>query len=88
MKILSVNDMLDVAADCRMPNFAAHCGKLEQAAQDFAEVLAEHLGVITGDSANYDQGCGGLCATFRPARRDQPCPEVIDAGDPGGDWED
>jgi hypothetical protein len=28
----------------------------------------------------------GLCVNFYPAHEGQECPDVIDAGDEGGDW--
>jgi hypothetical protein len=29
----------------------------------------------------------GLCVNFYPAHEGQECPDVIDAGDEGGDWQ-
>ena len=85
MKILDVNNMLDAAIESDMP-FEHHVAALEQATTLFAEALAAHLG-INSKAATYEYGFGGLCACFYPKTADQECPDVIDEGDKGGDWE-
>lgn len=91
MKILDVNNMLDAAHDSQMEDVEIFTAALEVAAQALAQALAEHLGIETGTEnspkATYQQGFGGLCAFFGSANEGQPCPDVIDQGDPGGDWE-
>ena len=85
-KILTIEEMLEAAAASGLPGQAQHAARLEAAAQRLADALARHLHIRAGD-ATYEPGFGGLAAAFYPERDGQPCPPVIHAGDPSGDWE-
>lgn len=50
---------------------------LETTVARVAKVLADHY-EIGSDHAEYQQDCGGLCVSFRPAHVGQECPGVID----------
>lgn len=86
MKILNIDNMLEAAEDSGMPNLDAAIQEIETAANRLAAHLADHLKIRCGPSV-WERDFGGLCATFSPSTPDQPCPEVIDKGDEGGDWE-
>ena len=86
MKILDINNMLDAAEESDMPNVEVHVQAMEEAADFLGKALAAHLKIKYG-TATYEQGFGGLCASFSPAKKKQKCPPVIDEGDPGGDWD-
>jgi hypothetical protein len=87
-KILDVNDMLDAAEDCELPERESLQTALELAANDLACALATHLDITMGQEAQYERGFGGLCASFEPRFPKQACPDAIDAGDPSGEWEE
>jgi hypothetical protein len=87
-KILSIDDMLEAAATCELPGYAEHVSYLEDAAHALAKALANHFDLNQGDTTWEGKTKGGLCACFYPKRKGQACPDVIDAGDPGGDWDD
>ncbi|MBR1165029.1 hypothetical protein [Bradyrhizobium elkanii] len=86
-KILNVNDLCDAITGSTLDEHTqrALIGSLEAAVARTASVLAEHYG-ISSAHAEYEAGCGGLCVNFYPAYDGQACPDVIDAGDEGGDW--
>lgn len=84
-KILDVNGLLDAASDLELPDLDKLRENLEHAATDLANALAAHLNIETS-GANYEQGFGGLCASFYATSKNQACPDVIDNGDPEGDW--
>ncbi len=85
-KILDINNMLDAAENSKLPRFKEHLAALEAVAALLANDLAQHLDIVT-EPGGYEQGCGGLCCNFYAKHEGQPCPEVIDEGDVGGDWE-
>ena len=87
MKILSIDNMLEAAQDSNLPDLDAATQEIETAATNLAERLAKHLDINAG-AADYERGFGGCCATFSAKTPDQPCPKVIEDGDPGGDWEE
>ncbi|WP_050384131.1 hypothetical protein [Bradyrhizobium pachyrhizi] len=86
-KILNVNDLCDAISDSTLDEHTQRVliGSLEAAVLIAANALAEHYGVVA-KHAEYEAGCGGLCVNFYPAHEGQECPDVIDAGDEGGDW--
>jgi len=86
-KILNVNDLCDAISGLTLVDAIQRVliDALETSVAHAAKVLADHYGVIS-EHAEYEAGCGGLCVNFRPAYEGQECPDVIDAGDEGGDW--
>ena len=87
-KILSVDDMLEAAMECGMPEYDLHVSALEQTAHELGAALAKHLDLRQGETSWEGKAMGGLCASFYPKHKGQACPEAIDNGDPGGDWDD
>lgn len=86
-KILSIDDMLEAAQQCDLPQYADHVRLLETAATNLANALAAHLHITAGPATWEGKGFAGLCASFHPKRKKQKCPPVIDDADPGGDWD-
>ncbi len=60
---------------------------VEEALDMLADKVAAHYGVEKGETTWEGKAFGGLCASFYPKTADQPCPEMLEEGDPGGDWE-
>jgi hypothetical protein len=87
MKILAIDDMLEAAHETDMPGYDEHIQRIEAAANGLSKALAAHLGIGSGPATFEGKALGGTCATFFPLTPDQPCPEMIDEGDEGGDWE-
>jgi hypothetical protein len=88
MKILDTNDLLEAMYDCGFPDYNEAVDELETVMQKWAERLATHLNIQTGETTWEGKDFGGLCCSFKPAFAGQECPAVIDEGDPGGDWEE
>ena len=87
-KILSIDDLLEAACESHMPDLPSYVAEMEDTATKLAQALAAHLGIRLAYPANWEgKEYGGVCASFGPAFAGQPCPKVIDNGDPGGDWE-
>lgn len=86
MKILNIDDMLEAANQSIMPDLYRHVEAVEKASSDLAEALAKHLKICSSDATWEGKEFGGTCATFWPSKKSQKCPQVIDDGDPSGDW--
>ncbi|SHG88871.1 hypothetical protein [Bradyrhizobium erythrophlei] len=87
MKVLDINNMLDAATNSKLPGRQRYVDQFEVLANELARALADHLKIALGPDADYQPGFGGLCANFKPKRKGQKCPKVIDEGDEGGEWE-
>ena len=85
-KILNVNNICDAITQSQMPGATKHIRALEKAATAAAKALADHYGIVSGEG-DYQGGFGGLCVNFKPAHEGQECPDVIEEGDEGGEWE-
>ena len=88
MKILNIDNMLEAAQDSKMPKYDELALAAEDLACRLSGALAAHLKIKVHDQGSWmGEALGGLCASFGPMRKGQKCPAVIEAGDPGGDWE-
>jgi len=85
-KILNTDDLLE-AASADLPNFDAHCDAIVAAVAALAADLAKHYDIEVGETTWEGKDFAGLCAAFYPANPGQECPEMIEEGDEGGDWE-
>jgi len=85
-KILDINNMLDAAADCELPELNRLLLSLEKEVDSLGDALAAHFDIVYRGSS-YEQGFGGMCGSFHPRHVNQECPDVIRTGDPGGDWD-
>ena len=86
-KILNIDDMLEAARELQIPDYDARVEQAEAAAGAIGASIATALGIHFEPATWEGKAFGGLCMTFRPAIEGQACPEVIDQGDPSGDWE-
>ena len=91
MKILDTNNLLDAVEDLQAGKDDPQLDDLAQAVEDAVDALAaglaDRLGIEKGKTT-YEREFGGLCASFKPRYREQPCPPCIEQGDPGGDWDE
>lgn len=86
-KILTIDNMLDAAREDKVPGYESFKQQFEALAQELGEALAKHYGIrVTSDAEFQGTEFGGLCVHFGPAFDGQPCPDMIDFGDEGGDW--
>jgi hypothetical protein len=83
--VLNTNDLLDVAADILPDHELVPLATLcEIAADQLARAIARRENVTLHSTA-YEQGFGGLCATFNPGPNGETS-DAIAAGDEGGEW--
>ena len=85
-KVLNVNDMLELAEEQRIPGHEKLIAKMEKVATELADAIAAHYGIAVTDDTDFQNGFGGLCATFVSAKKGQRCPKAIHEKDEGGDW--
>lgn len=86
-KILSLEDMLEIACDLKLPGYESLVLEAEAVASAVAESIAIRLGVDSGPAAWEGKAFAGLCARFHPSFGGQACPTEIDQADSDGDWE-
>lgn len=86
VKILDTNNICDAIHLSQMPGATQAIRDIEIAVTAAAEKLAAYYN-IRSDAADYQPGFAGLCVNFRPSYEGQECPEYIDSGDEGGEWE-
>ena len=71
----------------KIPEYHQHTQVLEAASTALAQSLARHLNIELLHNATWEgKDMEGLAADFGPSFDGQPCPEIIDALDQGGDW--
>lgn len=96
MKILNVNETLELARRCDLPDYDKFEKALIKATDDLAAAIADHMGIAKGETTSEPLDYDGLCASFGPAFPGQPMPEEFTADadeedsdplDEGGDWE-
>jgi hypothetical protein len=86
-KILSVDDLLEIAQTLNLPNFDELKTRLELAADELAINVAASLGIHSESSSWQGKAFAGLTTTFRPSFEGQECPSLIHEADESGDWE-
>lgn len=87
-KILNINDILEAVIDAKLPSCDLRRRQLEWLTQSIANDLAAAFNIEAGPASWRGNDFGGLCADFVPKFLGQPCPKVIEDGDPEGDWGD
>lgn len=90
-KVLNTDDLLEIASGINDGNpipgtEEAYQGVID-AVDTLAEALAKHFDIVKGETDFEGKAFAGLCTCFSPKTPDQPCPEPIHEGDPGGDWD-
>jgi hypothetical protein len=87
MKVLTVNQMLEAAMLLKIPEYGHHAQALEIASTALAHSLAKHLQIKVLNDATWEgEEMEGLAADFGPSYENQPCPEILQTLDKGGDW--
>lgn len=85
MKLLSLESTLTAAQDAGVPGVENLVAQAESLAETIASALAQHLNI---DHRNTNFWDGKIYTTFLPSQPGQACPDVIDSGDPSGEWEE
>jgi hypothetical protein len=91
MKILSLDDMLEISQDILTEDQHDQLvTKAEHLAGELAMSIAVKLNIATDPFGDFWQGknFAGLCASFAPAYKGQKCPPEIDDADADGEWEE
>jgi CheY-like chemotaxis protein len=85
VKILDVSQLIEALEDTVEPGVAAGAkAELVNLLDRLSNVLAEELGV-TNLGATY--GNEGVICRFKPAGKDDPCPEILERMDEEGSWD-
>lgn len=86
-KVLSINDLLEIAQTLNLPNFDELRTKIEVATNELAINVAATLGVNAKESDWHGKAFGGLTTIIHPSYEGQECPQLIHEADIDGDWE-
>jgi len=86
-KIHNINNLITAASELKARDTRIYVKLLEAAAEQLAQHVAHHSNIRAGEATWEGEDFGGLCVSFYPQNKDQECPQEIDDGDPGGDWE-
>lgn len=86
MKLLTITEIVSAAEDSDVDGLDRHIELIEAAVTQLADALAEKLD-IECTAARFEPDEFGITVSFYPSKPAQECPECIDAGDRGGDWE-
>ena len=70
-----------------IPGADAKVDAVVAAVAALADHIADHYDIQHGSTTSEGKDFGGLASSFYPKQPDQVCPEWIDQGDEGGDWE-
>lgn len=86
-KILTMEQIVEAALAAKMPGARMYVEVLENMTSLAAKALAGHLSIQTSDAVWAGHVFGGCAASFGPLTEGDECPQVIDHGDPTGEWE-
>lgn len=86
-KILNTDDVMEAVTVDNIPGCDELMQTVEEALDLLADKVAAHYGIVKGETTWEGKAFGGLCTSFYAKTEGQPCPEQIEEGDPGGDWE-
>lgn len=86
-KILDVHDILEVATKHPDIKDGPELQMVVLSVQVLANRIASAYGIVCGEVTYEGKDFSGLAGGFYPTAKDQPCPDAIAGGDPGGDWE-
>lgn len=86
MKTLSMDDLLRVAAELKLPRWQDNISMMEVLATQIAIPISAALGVrVHNHAARYVHG-KGVITEFKPDHPNTKCPKVLSEADPQGDW--
>ena len=86
-KILSTDDLMEIVTVEKLPGMEAEMDAVIDAVDVLAMKIAQYYGINKGETTWEGKAFDGLCSSFYPKALDQICPDPINDGDPGGDWE-
>lgn len=75
----------ELAELCAELGLEAEEAAMIEATEHAAKAVAAKLGVAYSHTDNQP-GFAGLCASFKPAHKGQPCPKALAVFDTGSDW--
>lgn len=93
MKILNINETLELARRAELPDYEAHEQAILAAADALAKAVASHMGIVAGKTTSEELDMDGVCTSFGAAYAGQEQPKEFDGEDDedrldeGGDWE-
>lgn len=84
---LKIDEIMEGLNNSEHPHAQEWQRKLEALANEMAEVLAAHLGIVAGIGDFQGLDFAGLCVPFRPAFEGQEVPDAIADLDDASEWE-
>lgn len=84
---INIMEMLDVLRELNHQDAAELQSRAEALATKMAQVIAQELDCTTDEATHQGMAFAGLCAPFRPKRRDQEFPAALSQFDDGGEEE-
>lgn len=85
-KILNLDDMLSVLIEIGHPNAEHYKTTMESTGYLMSAAIAQHFGIATHGSVEFEDGFGGTCASFKQKHDGQECPDEIHDRDVSGDF--
>lgn len=88
MKVLKINDLLDVLHDMDHPRAGDYQARCEALMSEMATIISDYYN-INRTRASYDGVGEGMYVSFGPRTEEQVdnCPNMIDASDESGEWD-
>ena len=86
-KILTTDELIEAAEANTFPGSAALIEDIVEAVDNLAQAMADYYEIVKGGTTWEGKAYAGLATSFYAKDKDQLCPEPINFGDPGGDWE-
>lgn len=83
---LRTDEILEALSLSGNPAAAEYVRKVEAAANEAAQFLAQITGTAAGIGDFQGLGFAGLCVPFRPAFQGQPLPELLAGFDNPNEW--
>ena len=85
-KILTLDEMLEVAIEERLPSAGSFRAVLEEVGSILANALGAHLKVDVSPNTFEGVDLGGITASFKPLFEGQSLPKSLARFDPESDW--
>lgn len=83
---LKIDEILEALSLADAPRYQEFRTKIEAAANEAAEYLAEHTGTIAGVGDFQGLGWAGLCVPFFAKHEGQEIPECMQGLDDANEW--
>lgn len=87
-KVVDLHDLLEMVDELELPERDRLVGEAEALVSSIADVVANHLEILSGTAIWEQKAFAGLCVTLGPAFPGQDMPEIFDTLgiDEDGDW--